>query len=76
MRADFERLFTAWDALTQDYLRSRAVDRPITQSVKNRAWLAYKTRESELIRRHGWTLLEFEREMSERFSPRVPVGVM
>lgn len=75
MRADYDTLASAWDALTAEYVASRCLEKATTQSVKNLAWLAYKTKEAELIRRHGWTVLEFEQEMDRNCVNRTPVGV-
>lgn len=66
MRSDYELVAAEWDAITEEYMNSLKDLVGSPHNVMACAWLAYKTRESELLRSHGWTVLEFEREGDKR----------
>lgn len=66
MRSEYEVVVGEWDIITEEYLKSLAQMVCSPCSTMACAWLAYKTRESELLRSHGWTVLEFENECDKR----------
>lgn len=65
-RSEYEVVAAEWDIITEDYLASlkELVGHP--HNVLACAWLAYKTCESELLRSHRWTVLDFENEGDKR----------
>jgi hypothetical protein len=74
VKSDYDTLAREWDVLTEEYLDSLLVLRASTQNVLSLAWLSYKTLEAELIRRHGWTVLEFESATVATDNPRRSPG--
>lgn len=60
-RSEYETLYSDWKRITDDYdARVTAMPRGTMQSEITLAWLLYKSSEANLIRRHGWTVVEFE----------------
>lgn len=69
-KSSYDELAREWDALTEEYLESLKVLRASTYNVLSLAWLTYKTHEANLIRHHGWTVLEFENASQDSTHPR------